>query len=1265
MPQSIINSFDFLDERFIAGQIVQSTSSSDSSTPFEYSAVFPTEIPNQEQMKLTITNNASPGEEIIQGVVVRYGGIYEGDISNITISGEGLSAADKAFILSRISLINRPGSEDFLIVNARDIGLRQPNGIQFFDIHIPYVEQEIIYSPSTQQLEMLTLSHVDAGGPVSDLTVSISGNPRIITIDGGAPVIEVDALSFTDNTNGIAGITSRVNIPQSLATIDFVIDYNLVNQTGIRFVDNHPVYAYLPGDFSTYVYTHVDLIVSSSGSVKNFAGDINRSVVGDQRAVLSMTAYENAWNSLDIQIYEVTGFPSYLRRLQISGTLSNNSFDCLSFAASNTSYQYKIEHFGNNTVMVSVRSSQLEDSVLVQGDGTEAYIRKIVEHNWAAVFGSNFRIDMVNAFKHMPPEMLRTTDWVSCGFPINNPVWHEIQLDGRSRSNTYTIVHTPSQTLADFIDLMLYGDIVTSSPGPWDGWALEAEQVCGDDWRQLASIFLEVFGPVDISSGNTYNINAGGEVRIGDFSVSTSTATLQEVCELIQTDINDSSVRDEMVSVTPNPTHSSLSCSYIVNGNYDSPLTPGSILNVPLLGSFSRNESFSLEANVPLSNLRDQINTALGSVLECEVINGHNDLEQTSLLPTDEAQVITQEGIFLRANATLPLVFTYSSASHTTINSLVSAINDDLFIYGLTATSLGSYRTEDLDEVFPAIDIFNRSRTLTGTTFFDPQPSRPTQELIVSCNIRYAIGGNPNDEMGIQVAFGGYEKDGVFYPNTTPNTFFEPVYNTIFPIEFTTYGADVAYILVRTREDFQGETFSIDENNYDARVSYGNGVPSNSLIPYKPTESVAIEAWTEDFGLPVVVAVPLEITTMSVMIQDVSIVDSLMMSIRNLSPGIDNFGFLGINRTNLTNSQTSSRGGRSYGLVLDNRGVWDILIAPEAEMQQSEDGQFSYLGSFYTYTVEDADESWDFRITNESLLPQEVQEAISITPVANFPRVWALRIESGVKQYLRNLRENAEENSSEGCSIYIDILVTGRETGVQGTCRVYIYYDYTCVYGTQLCDFFWNMVDPPEPLGPEIIDGNLTFAYESLVDCSLIDFDGSSSDNTEVDVPVLVTVNNVPTFENGNALLLMKSKYTADIRRFFFPTGGQLEDIQFSDCEYLEQSLPLALRINRETLWLPTGEVITDINDIRQRIQTESSYMWIRPAFQFPTDDIAKECSEDEVVVIGIGYQFKNWVSGIREEKFIFGTHLVLPVGVISSPELDLCYKYYYNQTEG
>lgn len=1266
MPKSTISQFDLNDKRYIASQVVSNSSSVEENEPFEYDATFPSDKPYQEQMRLSIDPTGQSAQEVINGVTVSYGGVFEGKGSQIFISGDGLSEDDKKFIKSRISFSNQSGGNDLLVISAKDIAMRKPDGIQYFDITIPYIEQEVQYTVSEQDVDMMLISH--SGSLINEASISITGtdNP-VVNIDLGVVQGEYESFQIKDITNYDSGISIYSTIPSSLDSIDFEIKYTLNGETGFRIIDTHPSVPYKYNDYSTYIYAQVSFDVYESLGNKYFDLEIYRQPSGNDLKIFYISTKPGVWSNLDIRLYENSGWPNYKHTLDIQGSWTTSQFNAIGFAGININYKYKIEYSGGLYLVTVTNSTYTKTYSFAPYE----HIERILSIN---VFSSsNFKCTVDDSFRSVPFSLVNlTSGFVNCGYGINNPVYNKVTLDGRSFSKQISFYYygdNSSYLLSNLIYDLGYASLNTDSI---DGLGCIVVPYCYFTWLEESSMYLNTFDWIDISDGSVLDFNFGFPIKIGESNIaiesSNNSYTISDLCYDLYSNLvsSSNSIIIPEISITPNPAHANLSAVSVDNGFYYSEDEVNSVVLIPVNGIYSDYKTFTLNEENTLANLRDEINSddTMKEVIFCSVLNGYNNESQKNLLESSY-QKISRDGTIYMSNIDSSLNFSYSTVNYSSTDSLASAMNSNLGVYGISVISYSDYNPLDINEIFPAKSFYQSSLTITGTTEYDPDPSPPSYDFTVNCNIKYASGSDPGEDKGVQVSLGGYEKNGVFYPNESPNTFFEPDYNTEFPIEFQVQEADVVYLLVRTRMNDDGNSFSIMEDDYECVVTYSNGSKKELIYGYKPTDSLYTNAWTEDFGMPVVIAIPAKSVKMNVMIQDSARADSLSLVIKNMPSEINDFGFLAINRTNLSNSQTESKNSMSYGLVLDNRGVWDILIAPEAIIYKNSSGQFSHLNTYYAYEAEDADESWDFEFLDESLIPDEVKPFVSLSSVPNYSKVWILRIEHGLKEYLKNLRKNAEEGSNEGCSIYFDILVTGRDSGIQGVCRVYVYYDYTCVYDVGLCDFYWNMIDPPKPAKPQYIDGRLDFVYQSLVDCSLIDFDGSTEDITEIDIPVMVTVKNIPTFKNGNALLLMKGRYTSEIQGFYFPTEDQLDNLKFENCNALSETLPLASRVNRETLWLPNGDVITDINEINSKLKTEKSYMWIRPALHFPVDDKIKECAEDEIVIVGIGYQFKNWVNGNREENYICGVNLYLPVGIITTPEMALCYKFYYNQTEG
>lgn len=705
----------------------------------------------------------------------------------------------------------------------------------------------------------------------------------------------------------------------------------------------------------------------------------------------------------------------------------------------------------------------------------------------------------------------------------------------------------------------------------------------------------------------------------------------------------------------------------------------GSFSKIILQGDFYEQLSLPIDTNGSLGDLVSVVNSttyAFRQLIKATLVDdSFSSSPQKDINPINFYDMKVKGDLYISSKVNSSTIRRYSFSTYPTLESISQAIiNDTTWLSSInvninsavaqhsSATSFRLTQGVSVDITVPPFPkLFN------GIVSSIPLPPIPTDNVVLSFDIAFKNNINPEDATpfsGVQVALGGYEKNGVFYFNKSPNSFYEPVYNSVFPISFTTIDADVIYLLIKTRLGLSNPSYTSIVNNYSGMARYSNGYSPYSFSPYIPTESRFVSNWDEggSLGVPVVVAVPVYSSSIDVTIEDNSVSESINLNIINKPSELDQFGFLAVNRTNNNRSQIESKVAKTFGLVLDNRGAWDVIISPEASLTLDSSGTISHLGSLYKRDTFDDDESFDFTLVTD--LPIEIQNSISVIPLANNPQVWILRIEHGVKKYLGNLiDQNNDEESLVGCSIDLDFLVTGRTTGVKGTARVTLYYDYTCVYDIGLCDYFWNLIDPPKPSGPEIIQNLIDFSYQTLVDCNNITT--QINENIAINAPIIITVKNIPTFKNGNALLLIKSSYTPEVQGFYYPTGNLIDSMQFPDCSNVNLNIPLIQRLNKEFLIIPNQEnPINDIAQIRALISTSDSYIWVKPQFQFPPDDDIKDCNNNEIVIIGMGYVFKNWTNGTRQDDILIGTNLIFPQGVFSSPEMNICYRYYYNQKE-
>tara|TARA_B100001778_G_scaffold334977_1_gene350091 strand:+ start:10370 stop:14395 length:4026 start_codon:yes stop_codon:yes gene_type:complete len=697
-------------------------------------------------------------------------------------------------------------------------------------------------------------------------------------------------------------------------------------------------------------------------------------------------------------------------------------------------------------------------------------------------------------------------------------------------------------------------------------------------------------------------------------------------------------------------------------------------------------------ATFPLYNLEDDFTTSIAGstqtvdelsaiisarypgIVSAGPLNGNGSVEVQEfgvLAPTSIAN--SGESAVIEAEFEQPRVASYQLDNFGTIESLVSTINQEWNSRDLVA-SIDTGTSDRPDAIPGNLNSFDVTQDMTvadvvftgNVSAIDP-PAAPREFIYLDYNLNWVGDVGPNiDEQGIQVALGGYRNsDGEYFINPAPNAFFEPGFNTLFDVTFSVIEADEIYILARTRQDVDATSYTSNPSDYQGLTRFSNGFPSEVTNGTQLNGS-PFDVWEDaDWNggnTPAVFIIPAEANIMTLFADDTAILDSIQVQINNFPAELDEFAFLALNRTNLNASMTESQQGRVFGLVLDNRGIWDVLIGPEAEIRRVLDGEFDYLNFSFDHTTIDSDEAYNFEFFNSDNIDPAVLAAIDVIPVPGFPRVAVLRIEAGVKRYLSQLRAAAPANSLDGCSVDIDILVEGRESGAQGIARVTAFADYTCVFDIGLCDFFWNLTDPPNPEPPDAIENTLVISYQDYIDCQRLDVDGDG-DNARLSFPLLITVEGVPVFETGNALLLIKGTYSASVEGYFFPSRSDFGTIQNPECGDLSDNEPLSDRLNQELVFIEDeDEPITDPVRISQIINGDAPYLYIKPRFLFPGIDTEFECGPNEIVIASIGYQFQDWEPGLRQDDILIGVDSIISNSTFSAPELEFCYKYYYRR---
>jgi len=689
--------------------------------------------------------------------------------------------------------------------------------------------------------------------------------------------------------------------------------------------------------------------------------------------------------------------------------------------------------------------------------------------------------------------------------------------------------------------------------------------------------------------------------------------------------------------------------------------------------SMITNNVFDTEA-ADINAVSNFINVNYPGLLNATIQNSSGNvlaIDLSPIAPTDLSS--NGDEVVFNAESEIPIEESYI-LSNFSISSLVSQLNTDWSSRGFFSNIAPEISGRPDAITSNLIDInINQDLSISAYNFEGEVSEFQAPEAHGSfVYLQYSLGWITDastgiDEQGIQVAFGGYKSNGEFFLNPSPNAFFEPGFNSLFDVSFTAFEADEIYILVRTREDVDGTSFTSNANDYNGLVRYSNGLPSvltnSNILTGSPFDAWIDNDWNSGLA-PASFIVPAGANIMTLFADDSNISDSMQVRINNFPSELDEFAFLALNRTNLNASMEESRQGRSFGLVLDNRGIWDVLIGPEAEIQRVIDGEFDYLNFSFNHATIDSDESYNFELLNTDELDDQILNSIQLIPVPGFPKVSVLRIESGVRDYLSSTRSDSSLNSVDGCSVDIDIIAEGRESGAQGIARVTIFADYTCIFDVGLCDFFWNLTDPPDPQPPSTITNEITISYTDYIDCARLGADGDG-DNLRLPVPILVTADKIPVFENGNALLLIKGSYSASVESFFFPSRSGFGGIQDPDCNSITDNDSLSDIVNREVVFVEGQDSpIVDPVLISEVINGTDPYLYIKPQFQFPSIDNEFECGANEVVIAAIGYQFKDWSSNVttRLDDILIGVNVLISNSTFSSPEIEFCYKYYYRR---
>jgi hypothetical protein len=594
-------------------------------------------------------------------------------------------------------------------------------------------------------------------------------------------------------------------------------------------------------------------------------------------------------------------------------------------------------------------------------------------------------------------------------------------------------------------------------------------------------------------------------------------------------------------------------------------------------------------------------------------------------------------------------------------------------------------------------DMENISSPVLSSSFDDENRFIESSELISQDNQDNYSKNNytqklmmlPSNMIALEVSYGGYIANGIIRTNPAPNTYFANYQQTgIGDVQFRTVDADFALVIVRVAySDGRYGPNNSASNDFasmiTATVNYNSPVdPAYVVGEFAPGDTVENVEFINSEGdsesylvFPVMLKIPLKSTVSYVSINMSSTGLSTSVKIIDAPSEINNFGFLAINKNNPNYDMKVSKDGKTFGLVLDNYGFWDILIAPEGILETSDAGEFTFNGRGYSRTVIDTDDRFVAGIGNpiisdvdnditgfdKSMIPEPIRNSITLIPVPGYQQVWVLRIDPAVKTYLVNRRRAAGGASQDGCYVDIPVYFQANITESSGTCNIRIFNNVGCVFDYNFCDFFWNLGSPLQPPSAFVIQDSIEVNFIEYINCDSVarNIEEDGLQKIEIVSYFMLNINKIPMLDNGNALLLIKADtaetqvrdiFTPDIDtigKLSTPTAVNQERPWEFDCSFV----PGIDRINKTILYTnPQNYLDYTINsgEIARGINSLSRFMLVQPKTRFPLVDEFGMSSATEKVVASIGFVFKDWkpsATDFWQDRMIFGIKFVIPTG--------------------
>ena len=304
---------------------------------------------------------------------------------------------------------------------------------------------------------------------------------------------------------------------------------------------------------------------------------------------------------------------------------------------------------------------------------------------------------------------------------------------------------------------------------------------------------------------------------------------------------------------------------------------------------------------------------------------------------------------------------------------------------------------------------------------------------------------------GHQVAFGGY---GLFTVtdtgegiapteviNSYPNTYYEPGYNIMFPIEFSSPKADYLYLLFRRRystDEYGSNTFEFPQTTANYKVSVKDATTGDSIDHQLDFNSSRVE-WNDVDSLtePLVLTINLydDITNIQyrprvidVVYTDIRTNDFLKFRI-SVSDANQAFAYIQVDNNKVEDRYTASVFANQAVVPLSDKGNYLILM-PFTSFRESTSSasSFSYPIDTIYYSTEETMNVERREYTIGSSNNDEIVNHIEISTIPQYPYAGLVRFDGNLRTALGSI----------GTTVYFDIHATSEMSENIDVFRVYL-----------------------------------------------------------------------------------------------------------------------------------------------------------------------------------------------------------------------------------